>query len=237
LLEWNGSYAISESFRNRLARIAGTKACLKVFGAGGDTGHCYAGNRHWQDEIRDFETQLRVQLPVEYTQILTEIGSGVGPYYGLVSPSAVLKEISDLNRHLISRGRAAASPAKPVPLTQSDANEIQKRANAGDVGPWIGTPWFCDGCIPICFQGCTFWAVPITSGELYGTVWDTNEGDWLPAHPPAGIVIDRRSKYTALPPLPAPPTFLGWYESWLERVEFDLSEDQLLDSGESTNIH
>ena len=67
----------------------------------------------------------------------------------------------------------------------------------------------------------------VTAGEFVGTVWDVAcyqgwDGWWVPARRAPGIL--GRKHHKPLPDLTSPPTFLQWYEAWVERVEVDVAD-------------
>jgi hypothetical protein len=207
-----------QSYRRRVADIAKKKGSVEVFGACQWSGHCFVHIQHSSDEIESLEKELGVRLPEEYVQFLTEVGSGAGPYYGLFPPAKILSEISC---------RKSAIPSATFPFQKSDAEAIRSRLDNHDSDAFGEAPWLCEGCIPICEHGCTLYSVLVTSGELRGTGWDVNDdgavAQWQPAGRPPGLPVPR-SRFVSLPEPPCPPTFLQWYESWIERLETDLPD-------------
>ncbi len=115
---------------------------------------------------------------------------------------------------------------------------------------WLmGRTWPVGGCIPICFEGGSFYVLIVTSGELSGSLWTLNdtaqglgeEGDCYAynlAPPPPGILQPVRSdpamsrddllqeyvKHVWKPAFSPAPTFLEWYSAWLDRCQADLEE-------------
>ena len=92
--------------------------------------------------------------------------------------------------------------------------------------------WPTDGCIPICFEGCSFWTFIVTAGDLVGSIWShcadwydeddpTLEG-WNLAPQPPGIRLDRILR--CQPALSPAPTFLEWYGAWLYQSITDYVE-------------
>jgi hypothetical protein len=195
----------------RLARLAKDPE-IGVFGASGNSGHFFLSKRHTSGEVERLEQKLGVRLPEDYRQFLLEVGSGAGPYYGLFSPAQILDWIECPLEEGIGRPDAAL----PFGFGRFDAEEIRKRPVDKTVEPALKMKWPCNGCIPICHHGCTFWSVLVTAGECEGSVWDvacyvSEDGLWQPAKRPPGIL--QRSD------LPCPPTFFQWYEGWLENIE------------------
>jgi SMI1 / KNR4 family (SUKH-1) len=219
------------SYQSRIAGFATRAGSDKVFGAG----HRFELTRHSPAQILLFEEQLGVRLPEEYVQVLTETGSGAGPYYGLFPPGKVLQEIENL-MHDSAEGIELARPSAPFPFRQADADAICARLKIDRQAPGKAA-WLSNGCIPLCTQGCTFHNALVTAGELRGRVWSVNDdgspAEWAPAQRPPGLLPEGSvisGKYVVefmprpLPAPPTPPTFLQWYESWLERVEIDLDD-------------
>jgi hypothetical protein len=104
------------SYCARLTAISRRLASDQLFGAGLN-GHRFEATVHSGDEIALFEEQLGVRLPEEYVWLLTEAGSGAGPYYVLLAPGRVLAEIESLNEVLSREGRRSASPSAPFPFS------------------------------------------------------------------------------------------------------------------------
>ena len=222
--------------RDRIAAIAKRADSDQVFGVfgAGEWGHRFEVALHSPEQMVLFEEQLGVRLPEEYVHLLTETGSGAGPYYGLFSPGKVLAEIETLNATLGKEGRKLPSAADPFPFRQRDADEMSARGTIEAAGKAV---WLADGCIPICCHGCTFFTALVTAGELRGTAWSVNDdgevAQWWPGGRPPGLLGEGSFesgrfvptfKPRALPTIPSPPTLLQWYESWLERIETDLDD-------------
>lgn len=211
-----------ESIAKRIRKISDHPAALRVFGARSAVrpfGHSFKMNTHNATELSALESHLGVSLPLEYIQLLTMVGSSVGPYYGLYSPNQMIEEIADL-----SCGISPVSPAKSFRISREDLDDLSVRIAQDSDLRYIDCPWPSDGCVPICFQGCTFWTALVTAGEFTGSVWDVArfkgyEGQWVPARRAPGIVS---IKGPELPALPTPPTLAEWYMAWLERIEDDV---------------
>jgi hypothetical protein len=159
-----------------------------------------------------------------------QVGYGAGPYYGLWSPEESLTEIRSLQMEYESEIGKHNSPSSSFPFSIDDVQSIERKIASGDKSPWIEWDWPCNGCLPICHHGCTFWSVLILVGELVGSIWDVAcfagySGEWLPAQRPSGwweFGVTSR----LLPPLPTPPTFMEWYTGWLERGLTDLTDSE-----------
>jgi hypothetical protein len=224
------------SYQARIAAIARYPNSDLVFRAG-QTGHCFELTRHSPDEITLFEEQLGVRLPEEYVQLLLETGSGAGPYCGLFPPGKVLAEIESLKDIVERKGRALPSPSAPFPFQQSDADEIRLRCEIGPSETLGKAVWPTNGCIPICDHGCTFLSALVTAGDQRGKVWSLNNdgaiAEWRPGTRPPGLLPEGSFQsghfVTCFVPRtlaspPRPPTFIQWYESWLEQMEIDLDD-------------
>jgi hypothetical protein len=245
LTDYNRCWSVTNTLSNdrtRLAEIAKRPGCDQVFGAG-DKGHRFELTLHSPDEIALLEEQLGVRLPQDYAKVLMATGSGAGPYYGLFAPGRILAEIDFWNGIVRKEGGPETSPSAPFPFRQSDADEICSRQKI-DPSETLGRATYpCDGCIPICCQGCTLFGVLVTAGEQLGRVWSVNSdgrpnADWRPGVRPPGLLsgLRRDGSYARFgesdrgfvpKPLSSPsmpPTFLQWYGSWLERVETDLDD-------------
>jgi hypothetical protein len=229
--------SVERTYRARIAAIAKRPGCDQVFGAG-DRGHKFELTPHSSDEIALFEEQLGVRLPEEYIRLLMETGSGAGPFYGLFAPGRVLAEIELWNGVSQKESTVSPSASTPFPFLQSDADKICVPETIFHPEAGGRATWPSDGCIPICCEGCSGMSALVTAGELRGKIWavDTDglplAGWWPHARPPGMLpewktmagkrVIGFQPRRLPLPP--RPPTFLQWYESWLERVEADLDD-------------
>jgi hypothetical protein len=211
-----------EGVRRHLERLSTLDRPLKVFGA---NLHRYRSQPASVVELDDLERALGVTLPAGYRRFLLSVGYGAGPYYGLWSPDQVLEDYDGLREeHEEEFGRPVRADLS-FPLGWADAEAMAPRAGEPHAG-WRDLTYPADGCVPICHQGCTFWSVLVTAGELAGTVWDVTcyagfDGQWSPARRAPGLLVGK-DEYRPLPPLPAPPTFMEWYDGWLERALFDL---------------
>ena len=105
----------------RLSRISRRPAALEVFGATSEigSGHYFRRNVLKPVDVSALEARLGVRLPLEYVELLTTIGYGIGPYYGLYSPGSITSEMADL-----SDEGEPTNPAKDFPIVQQDLNEL-----------------------------------------------------------------------------------------------------------------
>lgn len=197
---------ILDRIKNDFGKLRKADPALQVFGS---SQHRYRSTPVSSSSIVKFEQDLGVELPKNYREFLLCIGHGCGPYYGIWSPAEVLSEVKSLDQH------PSRSPSGKFPFNSVTA-EIQYK------------DWPNEGCIPIGHQGCTFWTVLVLDGVFRGTVWDVacfvgDDGEWLPARRPVGLLEDRNSAQMDLRPLSSPPDFLEWIESWIERCTLDSS--------------
>jgi hypothetical protein len=151
------------SFREQLAEVRQRDPEYKVFGA---SHRQYRGTPLTPEEVARLGTSLGTPLPPEYRQFLLEVGHGAGPYYGVRNPSGALAEIRGLAVDYEAEEGKAISPAAAFPLTADDMRGIEERFAAGVEEVCVERDWPCDGCLPICEQGCTFyrcWPSPASS--------------------------------------------------------------------------
>jgi hypothetical protein len=209
---------------------------LQVFGA---KKHKYQSYPVSSEELERLEGELGVRLPEDYRHFLLVIGYGAGPYYGLASPDEILTEISANND--MCKGRFPV-PGQPFPFTNEQAEECWRIMGEHREAAYL-TEFPTDGCIPICFEGCTFWTYLVTAGDLKGSLWSHNEevyyeneegpymDVWNLAPEPPCILrlhMDRNNFKPFVPvwePALSPfPTFLDWYCAWIDRCFLDLEE-------------
>jgi hypothetical protein len=167
-----------------------------------------------ESEVAGFERQHGVTLPSDYRQFLLLAGDGgAGPYYGI-------DPLSAWSAWYEEEGEEPGFLAAPCPLVDGaacrqawaaaqgrDARRAQGIVKAG-AGPCEAWREFlpCDwlgwgrGTINLSDQGCTYSARLIVSGEARGRVVYLDEQGWYPPY----FVKD--------------PTFLDWYERWLEEA-------------------
>jgi hypothetical protein len=151
-----------------------------------------------------------------------EIGPGAGPYYGIWTPAETLQELRLLQGDYRTETGVTVLPSQPFPFGMADAQEILRCQQSRQDESVSKEPYPSDGCIPICHQGCPYWTVLVTAGDLAGSVWDVAcfegcDGFWAPARRPTGVVELWRDGYKELPSLSDVPRFNEWYLGWIER--------------------
>ena len=154
--------------------------------------------------LADMETLLGTPLPEAVALFLTEIGLGVGPYGGLLTPEQIRFQVQLDRDDCAAEGIAVPDLAAVFPITARDATD--------DLAPL--RPYPLDGAVRICDRGCFTWTVLALTGELAGTVWDV-DGDWSDLTPwqPAWPSV-----YPTVPgPADGPVLFLDWVEQWLSQ--------------------
>jgi hypothetical protein len=192
-----------------------------VFGA---KSHKYVGTRVPLVDLEGFQTHSGCHLPADYRHFLAEIGTGVGPYYGLLPLSKIKEELKMIAEDYQAAGTVPATPDDPFDLEK----QVLDLKVCGTLDfPNLHCPKTSGGFIPIWHHGCEFVTVLIVSGLCAGMVMDTtNIGStpslWFPSKCPPGVVEYGR-KRTAIPDFPAWPTFADWIDGWLRQSVFGLS--------------
>ena len=200
-----------------------------VFGAGT---HQYKNHTLSNEEIESTEVKIGIRLPEEYRQFLLQIGYGAGPYYGVFSPA---ESVSVLLEDQGKQETWPPKPAQPFPVTPEQANECWRVMSEGHYAA-VKVYWPANGCIPICNAGSIYSTFLITAGDLVGSLWSRSSPEWDPSKPydenwnlapqPYGIsnlhkFFDEPLWHQALSPL---PTFLEWYNAWLDQCLSDFEE-------------
>ncbi len=201
---------------------------LQVFGSGV---HLYKSHAISNAELERFEAELHVRLPADYRKFLEVVGYGAGPYYGLLSPDQILDEV----RWSDCWDDTPPEPSRPFPFSREQAEECWRIMGEGREAIFPAPTWPVDGCVPICDEGCTFYTLIVTAGDLTGSVWssdmnpiDNDDDDEnhllytynLAPRPPGALLRLTSCWEPALSPL---PTFLEWYNAWLDQCLSDLS--------------
>ncbi len=110
------------------------------------------------------------------------------------------------------------TPDRPFPFTRAGAETIPQGWAWQAV---LESSFPVPGCVLIGNQGCAYYTVLITAGELTGSVWDLCHdpegcGVWVPAR------CASENSYREPPHLPLVPTFREWYTGWIEASLADL---------------
>jgi hypothetical protein len=165
-------------------------------------------------ELIAFERKHGVVLPEDYREFLLRAGDGgAGPFYGI-------EPLSEWDHWFEEEGEVAGFLASPCPLVDCedlrlawhaakmrDARRAEGIVRAGASpsscwAPFVAPDWpgWGRGTINLCDQGCTYSARLIVSGQARGRVIYLDAQLWYPPY----FVKD--------------PSFLDWYERWLEEA-------------------
>jgi hypothetical protein len=136
--------ALGADDRTQLIAIREQRGSEKTFGASGKFGHHFELTPQSANAIRQFEKELGVELPSEYSQFLMECGCGAGPYYGLFCPSKILGEIRALNWNLPPNNKPG-SPNLDFPFSKADAQAVLVRMENHHPEPYLRAAWLSDG--------------------------------------------------------------------------------------------
>ncbi len=213
--------------KEKLQELAKRDRHFTVFGS--ET-HNYKNNPVSIKEIEIFEQKYKFRLPENFRLFLHEIGYGAGPNYGIRSLKEISRYIENwfpvdyiskpIELTLYAAGIRSKNPfdenkvhpAKPFPLTQNNIDYINLRLQnedwefLGDCAEIANHP--LDGNILICHPGCHYEIVLVTSGELFGTVWNVEcngeNSSWLPE--------GRKDNDNQVQTI----NFENWYEEWLD---------------------
>ncbi len=200
----------------------------KVFGS---NKHNYISIKCLRSSLDRFEEKCHVEIPYDFRCFLSSVGHGAGPAYGLMGVGAISKDL--VNKADFESRSHEFVPGAEFPLTRVDIEDSHRRHDADDDSSAIELPYPQQGCMPICYHGCTYYTVLVTTGELCGTVLEFNEGGfYMPSFRPAArtdLGADRKK----LPDLDPAATFLDWYESWIERCIVDLGTKRVRTADET----
>ena len=210
------------SLAERYKEVAKRDKKLKIFGA---EKHKYRPQKVSIHEIKEFEMVIGCGLPEDYRQFLLEVGSGVGPYYGLWSFDKIREELNSIYEDYQDEYKVRARPCDPFELEES----------AFAVPPFEGGPAFADGpktsggFLPICHQGSEYLSVMVVTGVFCGKIFETSafastNAQWKSAEAPPGIAGHPQS-LSALPKLPRYPSFSEWFAGWTENALRDLDRE------------
>jgi hypothetical protein len=210
-----------DTLAKRIHELSVRDGTRRVFGA---RSHNYVGTKIASADIEAFEARYGCPLPVDYRCFLTEIGTGVGPYYGILTLSKVSEELQMIAEDYQEAKAAPAIPGDPFTLEQ---RVVELRALGTLDFPNLPCPVTAGGFFPVCHCGCEFMTVLIVSGKCTGLVMDTTNfastpSQWFPAKCPPGVVEYGR-KRTPIAGFPNWPTFSEWIDGWLRQSTEDLS--------------
>lgn len=196
------------SLAERYWEVAMRDRKLRVFGA---SKHKYKPTRVSFHQIKEFEFVIGCELPEDYRQYLLQIGSGVGPCYGLWSFENIRQELSSIYEDYRDEYGVRARPCDAFEL---DESAFAREPLPGAKGIFVDAPKNPGGLLPICHQGCEYLNVMVLSGTLRGRIFGTSafastNAQWISGTRPPGIVTPPR-KYAQLPKLPRCPTFTEW---------------------------
>jgi len=211
------------SLADRYRKVAKRDPEFRVFGA---EKHHYKPMKVSDNEIKEFELVIGCELPEDYRQFLLDVGTGVGPYYGLWSFDNIRKELNSIYEDYRDEYNVRARPCDPFELEETaflTESSDNKKAILVDAPKGPG------GFLPICHEGCEYLTVMVVSGALRGRVFGTcafasTDSQWISAPRPSGIVSPPR-KYAQLPKLPNCPTFTEWFVGWTENALRDLDRE------------
>jgi hypothetical protein len=172
------------------------KNCDKEFLVSGSTAHKYKSYPESNFKLEHLEGKLGVHLPKDFREFLLEVGSGAGPYSGLIDSDKILAELTDFA--YVERSESIRFPdaSKPFPLYHEQAEKCFQIMEEEQFAS-ITTGWPVNGFIPICEEGCGYFTCLITAGELVGSLWSTNkygevenenQMSWNLAPKPPGII-------------------------------------------------
>ncbi len=192
---------VPDAFDEQLLRIARKLRIVRqrpALGARGHHAHGYFLNPPVPEPIvASFERQHRVELPPEYRAFLTRMGNGgAGPFFGMLP----LERWSIALDAFLEGASPDGMLARPCPLkdgrTRVDWLElIEGRTSRLDPAAWH--PY--QGALAVCYEGGTYYALLVLTGELRGRVCNVD----LEMQPP---------KFSPQ------ANFLDWYEAWLDEV-------------------
>ncbi len=228
---------------HRLKQVADLDRDLQVFGA--DV-HKYESHPVPDADLERFEAGLGFHLPADYRLFLQLVGYGAGPYCGLLSPKQILENLRESS---FERPDQLPAPGSPFPFSSDQAEECYQLGGDLSRGWLKERTWPVDGCIPICFEGGSFYTLIVTAGDLAGSLWTSHhetqslgeDGQFYAYNltpPPPGIIQpvhfdpamsgdDLRKEYVKhvwKPAFSPAPTFLEWYSAWLDQCLADLEQ-------------
>jgi len=190
----NAPSPLAREYRPRIAAILGKLKLAREEGRS-----CFGSERHKFElnppialgDLADFEEFHRVQLPEDYRAFLALAGNGgAGPYYGI-------NRLESWEGWFDEAAEEFGFLARPCSLVYTDAvSETWKGRLPSNWLQW-GT-----GSMAICDQGCTFEARLIVTGPSRGRI----------------VYLDAQAATQHRPFFVKDPSFLDWYERWLDSV-------------------
>ena len=211
------------SLAERYKEVAKRDRKFKVFGA---EKHKYRHKKVSVDEIKEFELVIGCDLPEDYRQFLLDVGTGVGPYYGLWSFDEIREELNSIYEDYQDEYNVRARPCDPFELEES---MFSTRISLKDDSEMMDAPRNPGGFLPICHQGCEYLSVLVMSGMLRGQIFETSafasiHSQWMTAKRPPGIV-PRPKTARPLPTFSHDPSFSRWFRAWTENALNDLNAE------------
>jgi len=186
-----------ERIREKLGIAAKKK--LECFGSGypirsgfGSSGHQWRSYPVPEEKIAEFETKYGITLPEEFRTFIQEIGIGAGPFYGIHELMNWLCDDTTEEGEL----NFLSSPCLIQPTMCGGTGYTGWDERLEETG--VHEDRVYQGILSIISQGCTYLSGIIITGPHRGTVLNLD--------------LDRQV------PQWANPSFLDWYEKWLDRV-------------------
>jgi len=216
--------------KDKLARLRQRDSECMLFGS---KKHRYESTVIPENEIAAFERDLKHELPKEYRDYLMHIGFGAGPGYGLYSLDAIKKNYRYfLNKNAefdeeedVGYGEIARfSDLKRSHLEMFVDKKIkQNPSSLSYIAPRVLS---VEGGVVISQDGCTYYHVLVTRGEMTGTIWDVSFENEFSAIP-KGVFYQSGGELTVrngvivrnggeIKHRPEPFTFLEWMHHWLD---------------------
>lgn len=184
----------------KLSLLTSIDKNYNVFGA---SHHRYKfGSSISESELKNFEKEHNINLPVDYRAFLLAFGNeSPGPYYGLLS---LKKGVLDLPQN--ARQSSTIHLSRPF---RFDVAWNEKENEEYDDAKW------CDGMLRICHEGCGFFTNLIITGKESGNVWVDGRVSEQGIYP-----LQYKGKHTRL-------SFTDWYLKWLEDSLASISSKSL----------
>lgn len=145
---------------------------LKVFGA---STHKYQfGSRASMADVRAFEQKHGLKLPENYVRVLTELGSGAGPYYGLYPLSRLGNDYSE---HIGSDVTFLDASLTPIIWKQA-MQELEQTNDDEEYDETVRK--IVANAVIIGTQGCTYDTILMCGGSENGKIiyidWNLDKG-------------------------------------------------------------